>query len=354
MAALVKRHGRKLRPHVKAHKSPDIARQPDRGRCRRPVLRDRARGRGHGGGAGSTASSSPRPWSTPGMIARLVWRRASRRDFAVVVDSVAGVERAGGAGRGVTADRRPGRNRHGPDADRRHRRRRRRARSRAGSASAAARLSRRAGLLRPPAARADARRAAREGRREAGRGCRGFLEALAGAGLPAEIVSGGGTGTHLLDLEGGPFTELQAGSYVFMDKQYGAVELAPGGAPVPDLADRRGPGGQHRPAGPGDRRCRAQGDGDRCRAGRWSPAGAPPRRPISSWATSTARCASPRAPARPALGDLVTLVAPHCDPTVNLHDRFHVVRRRQAGRHLADRGARLLGPEPMKNWVGPS
>jgi D-serine deaminase-like pyridoxal phosphate-dependent protein len=29
---------------------------------------------------------------------------------------------------------------------------------------------------------------------------------------------------------------------------------------------------------------------------------------------------------RPALGDLVRLVAPHCDPTVNLHDWFHVMR----------------------------
>ena len=49
-------------------------------------------------------------------------------------------------------------------------------------------------------------------------------------GLPPEIVTGGGTGTHLLDLEEGPFTEIQPGSYLFMDKQYGAVELAPGGA----------------------------------------------------------------------------------------------------------------------------
>ena len=30
--------------------------------------------------------------------------------------------------------------------------------------------------------------------------------------------------------------------------------------------------------------------------------------------------------ARPALGDLVALIAPHCDPTVNLHDWFHVMR----------------------------
>jgi D-serine deaminase-like pyridoxal phosphate-dependent protein len=30
--------------------------------------------------------------------------------------------------------------------------------------------------------------------------------------------------------------------------------------------------------------------------------------------------------ARPAIGNLVTLVAPHCDPTVNLHDWFHLMR----------------------------
>jgi len=29
---------------------------------------------------------------------------------------------------------------------------------------------------------------------------------------------------------------------------------------------------------------------------------------------------------RPALGELVELLPPHCDPTVNLHDRLHVVR----------------------------
>jgi 3-hydroxy-D-aspartate aldolase len=27
-----------------------------------------------------------------------------------------------------------------------------------------------------------------------------------------------------------------------------------------------------------------------------------------------------------AIGDIVTLATPHCDPTVNLHDTYHVVR----------------------------
>ena len=43
------------------------------------------------------------------------------------------------------------------------------------------------------------------------------------AGLPVEIVSGGGTGTY--DVTGSlpPMTEIQAGSYVFMDSTYRAV-----------------------------------------------------------------------------------------------------------------------------------
>lgn len=51
--------------------------------------------------------------------------------------------------------------------------------------------------------------------------------------LPDEpIVSGGGTGTHVFDADRSPFTELQAGSYVFMDVEYGDTMPA-GDAPWP-------------------------------------------------------------------------------------------------------------------------
>lgn len=46
------------------------------------------------------------------------------------------------------------------------------------------------------------------------------VEALSAAGLRPEKVTGGGTGTAALDLASGLFTELQAGSYAFMDVQY--------------------------------------------------------------------------------------------------------------------------------------
>ena len=39
-------------------------------------------------------------------------------------------------------------------------------------------------------------------------------------GLAFDIVTGAGTGTFDLDSEGGPFTELQTGSYVSMDVDY--------------------------------------------------------------------------------------------------------------------------------------
>ena len=56
------------------------------------------------------------------------------------------------------------------------------------------------------------------------------LAALADADFAAEIVSGSGTGTHHIDLDLGVFTELQAGSYVFMDKQYCDCDLTGDGA----------------------------------------------------------------------------------------------------------------------------
>jgi 3-hydroxy-D-aspartate aldolase len=54
---------------------------------------------------------------------------------------------------------------------------------------------------------------------------------LAANGLPCPIVSGGGTGTYNIDADAQVFTELQAGSYIFMDKQYNEVTIA-NGAPM--------------------------------------------------------------------------------------------------------------------------
>jgi len=48
------------------------------------------------------------------------------------------------------------------------------------------------------------------------------------AGLPCEVVSGGGTGSYQFEAESGVYTELQCGSYAFMDADYGRVQDAQG------------------------------------------------------------------------------------------------------------------------------
>jgi D-serine deaminase-like pyridoxal phosphate-dependent protein len=66
--------------------------------------------------------------------------------------------------------------------------------------------------------------AGREERREATKDSTRRLElvvaALTNVGLEVPIRTGGGTGTAGIDIELGLLTELQAGSYVFMDREY--------------------------------------------------------------------------------------------------------------------------------------
>ena len=61
-------------------------------------------------------------------------------------------------------------------------------------------------------------------------GVRATQAALARAGLPAGLVTGAGTGTYPLEAASGVYDEIQPGSYVFMDADYGRNQEA-GGAP---------------------------------------------------------------------------------------------------------------------------
>lgn len=54
-----------------------------------------------------------------------------------------------------------------------------------------------------------------------------MVEDLRRAGLPCPIVGGAGTGTFALEAASGVFNELQVGSYVFMDADYGRNAPAP-------------------------------------------------------------------------------------------------------------------------------
>ena len=57
---------------------------------------------------------------------------------------------------------------------------------------------------------------------DAARLSRSLIEA---AGLQVERITGAGTGTFLLERDSGVFNEIQAGSYIFMDRDYGDNQL---------------------------------------------------------------------------------------------------------------------------------
>ena len=146
-------------------------------------------------------------------------------------------------------------------------------------------------------------------------------------GLKPGIVTGSGTGTHYIDAKLGVFTELQVGSYVFMDHDYNVCDLR--GARQADLragAADRCARGERQHAGHGDGRCRPEGDGDR-EGPADDPEGRRRRRARrASWATSTCAVIAPEGKAAPAHGEQVILTPPHCDPTVNLYESYHVVK----------------------------
>jgi D-serine deaminase-like pyridoxal phosphate-dependent protein len=72
-------------------------------------------------------------------------------------------------------------------------------------------------------------------RRDAARGAAdrtsAFVKALEAEGQRCEVVTGGGTGTVEFDVASGVYTEVQPGSYIFLDGDYGSNEWAGVAAP---------------------------------------------------------------------------------------------------------------------------
>lgn len=149
---------------------------------------------------------------------------------------------------------------------------------------------------------------------------------LKAQGLAPRLLTGGGTGTFDIDPDARVLTELQVGSYVFMDRQYNEVWRKPEGR-VPFetslfvqttviSANRQG--------------LATTDAGFKAFA---TDAGAPE---IASGAPAGASYFffgdeqggilydSSQGKLKP--GDVVACVVPHCDPTVNLYDRLHAVR----------------------------
>ena len=143
------------------------------------------------------------------------------------------------------------------------------------------------------------------------------------AGLEVAVLTGGGTGTAAIDAAAGGLTELQPGSYIFMDTNYSAIEWDDAPAPPFENALTVLAGVLSRPAP--DRAILDTGtkaiSGD----------GGAPR--AADFADAEFRFAGDEhgqltfpgeAPLR--VGDKTTLLPSHCDTTVNLHDRFIVTR----------------------------
>ncbi|MEZ5955849.1 MAG: DSD1 family PLP-dependent enzyme [Hyphomonadaceae bacterium] len=150
------------------------------------------------------------------------------------------------------------------------------------------------------------------------------IETLSSAGYAPEVVTGGGTGTHHIDGELGVLTELQAGSYVFMDKQYNDCDLnGQGRTPFETslFVDAHVISANSPSMATIDAGFKALStDGG-------LPAvmdGAPQGAMFVFMGDEHGALIAPDHPFR--IGDHISLAVPHCDPTVNLYDTYHVVR----------------------------
>ncbi|MBJ7500111.1 MAG: DSD1 family PLP-dependent enzyme [Sphingopyxis sp.] len=152
-----------------------------------------------------------------------------------------------------------------------------------------------------------------------------IIAALTDAGFAPGIVTGSGTGTHRIDLELGVFTELQAGSYVFMDKQYLDCDIADGGEPPFEVSlavDARVVSANHSGLVTIDAGYKSLStDGGVAVVRR----GAPETAFFAFMGDEHAALIAPDIGTQLAPGDPVSLTVPHCDPTVNLYDHYHVV-----------------------------
>jgi 3-hydroxy-D-aspartate aldolase len=154
---------------------------------------------------------------------------------------------------------------------------------------------------------------------------RTVIEALTGIGMAPGVVTGGGTGTHRIDAELGVFNELQVGSYVFMDRQYNECDLTGADAGTPPYEtslqiDARVVSANTSGLATIDAGFKAMATD-----------GGPPT--VLTGAAGAAyhfmgdeHGLVVAGETKLSIGDIVTLAAPHCDPTVNLYDFFHVVR----------------------------
>ncbi len=139
------------------------------------------------------------------------------------------------------------------------------------------------------------------------------------------VLSGGGTGSALIDANGGLYTELQVGSYMFMDGEYGAIETEADGKDAFEQSLwvlTRVIGVNHEGFVTTDAGIK------RFSMGSVDPVvfrGAPAGSTYAFQGDEHGMIRLPEGASPPSLGALVWVRPPHCDPTVNLYDDLHVL-----------------------------
>ncbi len=154
------------------------------------------------------------------------------------------------------------------------------------------------------------------------------FESMKKAGLNMEIFSGGGTGTYNIMHAVPGFTDLQVGSYLFMDMQYLAIGSENGDAVYNDFApsltvlttvlNNRFPGRLTTDAGAKALTLNTPTAGVIGEPGMEYNAGSDEFGGI--------RFSSP--PSKDyKIGDLLEVIVPHCDPVVNEYDQLYGIRK---------------------------
>jgi len=140
------------------------------------------------------------------------------------------------------------------------------------------------------------------------------------AGVSCPLVTGAGTGSFVFEAASGVYGELQAGSYLFMDRDYADNEPAPG---APEFEHALFVKSQVLSRGQSHAVIDAGHKAHAIDSGLPRVWGLDLEFDNGGDEHGILRA---RGDSLPALGDAVWLVPGHCDPTVNLHDHYIVVR----------------------------
>ena len=153
------------------------------------------------------------------------------------------------------------------------------------------------------------------------------FDAIKKSGLNAEIFSGGGTGTYNIMHAVPGFTDVQVGSYLFMDMQYLAIgnengevfdDFAPSLTVLTTVMNNRFPG-------------RLTTDAGAKALTLNTPTAAVVGEPGMEYNAGSDEFGSIRFNSPPSkdyrIGDMLELIVPHCDPVVNEYDQFYGIRK---------------------------